>query len=141
MPMTTASTNSSGIGTRISAANAKPSMTMTCTVNTTGPTLRWPNRSNRRAYSGVTAAVASTYAALITPAIVQLSYMWLSASTIPRPIMDIGSRAMAPDTQNAFVPGIRKSCAYGDCVFCDSCGSCDCDCGFAPVTPSPFPGR
>ena len=106
--MTTASTNSSGIGTRISAANAKPSMTMICTVRITGPTLRWPNRSNRRAYSGVTAAVASTYAALITPAIVQLSYMWLSASTIPRPIMDIGSRAMAPDTQNAFVPGMRK---------------------------------
>lgn len=122
IPMTTASTNSSGIGTRISAANAKPSMTMTCTVNTTGPTLRWPNRSNRRAYNGVTAAVASTYAALITPAIVQLSYMWLSASTMPSPIMDIGSRATAPDAQNAFVPGMENSRAYGDAASGDVFG-------------------
>ena len=113
-PITTASMNSNGIGTRTSAANAKPSMVMICTTSTIEPTLRWPNRSNSRAYSGVTAAVASTYAALITPAIVQLSYRWLSARIMPRPIIDIGSRAKAPEAQNALVPGMENNTEYGD---------------------------
>ena len=113
-PITTAKANSSGIGTRTNAANAKPSMAMICTTNTTDPTLRWPNRSNSRAYSGVTAAVESTYAALITPAIVQLSYKWLSARIMPRLIIDIGSRAKAPEAQNALVPGMENSTEYGD---------------------------
>ena len=48
-PITTASTNSNGIGTRTKAANAKDNMATTCTASTNLPTLRWPKRSNRRA--------------------------------------------------------------------------------------------
>ena len=62
----------------------------------------------------MTAAVASTYAALITPAIVQLSYRWLSARIMPRPIIDIGNRAKAPEAQNALVPGMENNTEYGD---------------------------
>ena len=36
--------------------------------------------------------------------------------------MDIGSRAMAPDTQNAFVPGMENSRAYGDAASGDVFG-------------------
>ena len=32
---------------------------------------------------------------------------------MPRPIMDIGSRAIAPEAQNAFVPEMENSTAYG----------------------------
>ena len=48
-PMTSASTNSSGIGTRASALNANTSIATTCTASAVRPTLRWPKRSNRRA--------------------------------------------------------------------------------------------
>ena len=63
----------------------------------------------------MTAATARMYMALIDPATVQLSYMWLSASTMPSDIIEIGNRATAPEMQNALAPGMRNSCAYGDC--------------------------
>ena len=40
---------------------------------------------------------------------------------MPNPIIDIGSRANAPEAQNALVPGMENSTAYGDFAdFADS---------------------
>ena len=33
---------------------------------------------------------------------------------MPRPIIDMGKRASAPDAQNAFVPEMENSIAYGE---------------------------
>jgi hypothetical protein len=33
---------------------------------------------------------------------------------MPRPIIDIGSRAKAPEAQNALVPGMENNTEYGD---------------------------
>ena len=48
-PMHMASANSTGMGTRASAASANASIATICTPSATGPTRRCPNRSNRRA--------------------------------------------------------------------------------------------
>jgi hypothetical protein len=76
----------------------------------TSKTRAWPTRSVARPHSGATAAPVTVIAAMSKPACPNEPVVSDTSSTIPMPVIDIGSRATKPARLNATARPSESTC-------------------------------
>jgi hypothetical protein len=114
--MPTAPTKLTGSGQPSSIAETRSATLSTLIKTVTSKTRAWPTRSVARPHSGATTAHVTVAAAVSDPARPKEPVVRETSSTMPIPVIDMGSRATKPARLKATARRSDSTWRYG-CVF------------------------